>query len=153
MLTDDLLPVQVVGKHVQAYPSFAEIKLMPEAARALRVHPSRLFRMTPPMRKFICKVRAPKGPRRLAAVYFPALSTTSRRVILRPLSRREAFHNLLAYNFNAVLITRRRLRRLLALCARIAERVPARRLLIPRDWRRLDEVAARIEADLESLRR
>ena len=152
VLTDDLLPLHLVGKDVRAYPSLGEIKLMPEAARALRIHRRHLRSVSPRLRKRIWRVRPVPGPRPLAAVYFPSISARGRRVVLRPLSYRETFRNLLTHNFNAVLITRRRQRKLFALCTEIAKRVSARRLIIPRGWKNLEEAARRIEADLERIR-
>ena len=152
VLTDDLLPLHPSGKRILAYPSLSEIKLTPAAARALGVRWRQCFPVSPRLRKRVWRARAARGPRPLAALYFPVLSRRSRRVVLRPLSHREAFRALLSHNFNAVLVTRRRMRRLFALCTQIAQSVPARRLVIPRGWKNLDAVARRIEADLKQLR-
>ncbi len=152
VLTDDLLPLHLPGNNVQAYPSVGEIKLMPEAARALQIPRRHLRSVSPQLRKRIWRARPAPGPRPLAAVYFPSISARAPRVVLRPLSYRETFRNLLTHNFNAVLITRRRQRKLFALCTEIAKRVPARRLIIPRGWKNLQEAARRIEADLKTLK-
>jgi hypothetical protein len=148
VLGDDILPVHPSGKRILAYPSLGEIKLTPDAARALRVPRRQSGPVPPPLRKRIWRVRAAAGPFPLAVLYLPSISSRKRNVLLRPLSPRDAFRNLLAFNFNAVCLTRRRMRRVLVLFSRIAETVPARRLILPRGFHRLNEVAERIEEDL-----
>ena len=150
--SDDLLPLRARGRHVLAYPSVPEVKLHPEATRAVGLSPARLPMVARGFQKRIWRVRGAHGPLPLEAVYFPRLSRTARRVRLIPLSRSQAFHTLLRFNFNPQLQTRARLRRQFALFGRLAERVPARRLVIPRGWKHLEEVARRIEADLERIR-
>jgi len=151
-LSDDLLPLTTRGRNVLAYPSVPEVKLHPEAARALGLNPARLPPVARGFRKRIWRVQGARGPIRLAAVYFPRLSPTARRPQLIPLSIPQAFRTLLRFNFNPQLQTRHRLRRQFALFSHLAEKVPARRLIIPRGWKNLEEAARRIEADLERIR-
>jgi hypothetical protein len=153
VLGDDILPLRPSGRRILAYPSVGEIKLMPEAARALRVPPRQLCAAPGQRDKCIWRIGAAPGPCPLAVVYFPSISARKRNASLRALSRRDAFRHLLAYNFNAVCLTRRRMRRVLALFSHVAEMVPARRLLLPRGLHRLEEVAERIEADLAKIAR
>ena len=154
LLTDDLLPVHWHRRKVAAYPAMPEIKLEPEAARALGLDYRRLARAIPGSRnrKRYWQVRGAQGPRPLTALYFPRLSASGQTGIrLLPLSSQEAFRRLLGYNFNPQLQTRIRLKRQLAVFAHLANRVPARRLLIARDWKRLEEAGERIEQDLAEI--
>lgn len=153
LLTDDVLPVVRRGLQVLAYPTLPEIKLEPDSAPGLGVSARRLRRFPRYSKRYLA-VRLARGPKPLAVLYFPRLLKTSRGAVrLQPLSFAETFRTLLGHSFTAALLTRRRLRRQFALFTHLAERVPARRLLIPRNWKKLDEVAARIERDLEGLRR
>lgn len=153
LLTDDVLPVVRRGRGVVAYPALPEIKLEPDSAPGLGLNARRLRRFPRYSKRYLAAPLA-TGPRPLAVIYFPRLVKSPRSAVrLRPLSFADAFRTLLGHSFTAALLTRRRLRRQFALFTHLAEHVPARRLLIPRNWKMLDEVAARIEADLESLGR
>lgn len=152
-LADDLLPLHGRGQNILAYPSVSEIKLDPEAARALGLNPRRLSPLGRGFRKRIWRVPGVGSPRRLAAVYFPCISPSARRLRVIPLSHSQAFNHALRCNFNPQLQTRERLRRQFALFTRLAEAVPAWRLVIPRGWKKLEEVAERIESNLASLGR
>lgn len=153
-LTDDLLALRRAGRQVEACPTVPQIKLEPEALRALGLNPRRFPLVVPgsAYTKRLWQLPTARQPRPLAAVYFPRLSGSRRgRVRIAPMSRAKFFQELLGYSFNVVLVPRRRLRRQFALFSRIAESVPARRLLIPRGLHRLEEVADRIERDLAGI--
>jgi hypothetical protein len=147
-LTDDLLPLGVRGRKVLAYPSVPEVKLHPRAAHALELNPVRLPPVWRGAQKRIWQVRHARRPLPLAAIYFPQVSPTARRPRLTRLSRSQLFQTLLRFNFNPQLQTRKRLRRQFALFSRLADSVPARRLIVPRGFHRLERVAERIEQDL-----
>ena len=153
-LTDDLLALRRRGRQVQACPTVPQIKLEPETLRALGLNPRRFPRVVPgsAYTKQLWQVPTARQPRPLAAVYFPSLSDSQRaRIRLAPMSRTDFFQQLLGYSFNAVLVPRRRLRRQFALFSRIADSIPARRLIVPRGLGRLEEVAERIEQDLAEI--
>ncbi len=153
-LTDDLLAVHRAGRQVKACPTVPQIKLEPETLRALGLNPRRFPRVVPgsAYTKQLWQVPTTRQPRSLAAVYFPRLSDSRRaRLRLTPMSRTEFFQELLGYSFNAVLVPRRRLRRQFVLFSRIADRIPARRITLPRGLHRLEEVAERIEQDLAEI--
>jgi serine kinase of HPr protein (carbohydrate metabolism regulator) len=153
-LTDDLLALRRAGRRVEACPTVPQIKLEPEALRALGLNPRRFPLVVPgsAYTKRLWQLPTAKQPRPLAAVFFPRLSDSRRgRVRVAPMSRTEFFQELLGYSFNVVLVPRRRLRRQFALFSRMAKTIPARRLLIPRGLHRLEEVAERIERDLAEI--
>ena len=154
-LTDDLLAVRRLGRQIQAYPTVPQIKLEPEALRALRLNPRRFPLVVPgsAYTKRLWQVPTARQPRPLAAVYFPRLSDSRHsRIRFAPMSRTALFQALLGHSFNAVLVPRRRLRRQFALFSRIADTIPARRLIVPRGLHRLGEVAERIVQDLAEIR-
>ncbi len=153
-LTDDLLALRRRGRQVQACPTVPQIKLEPETLRALGLNPRRFPLVVPgsAYTKRLWQVPTARQPCPLAAVYFPRLSGSRRgRIRITPLSRTSFFQELLGYSFNAVMVPRRRLRRQFALFSRIADTIPARRLIIPRGLERLEEVAERIERDLAGI--
>lgn len=153
-LTDDLLALRRAGRRVEACPTVPQIKLEPEALRALGLNPRRFPLVVPgsAYTKRLWQLPTARQPHPLAAVFFPRLSESRRsRVRVAPMSRTEFFQELLGYSFNVVLVPRRRLRRQFALFSRMAETIPARRLLIPRGLHRLEEVADRIERDLAEI--
>lgn len=154
VLTDDLLAVYPRGRKVLAYPALAEVKLTPAAARRLGLPVSCLPRVALGQPKRIWQARAAPRPTPLLVLYFPRIiAPRTRKIRVMPLSRRAAFRALLASSYNATLLTSSRLRRQFALFARLASSVPARRVLFPRGWERLEEVRERIEQDLLSLDR
>ena len=154
VLSDDVLAVGRRGRQVLAYSAVPEIKLSPAAARALGLALRRLPPVEPGNPKRIWSRPAARRPRPLAALYFPRIAGSRRGGIrLVPLSRRATLRALLGCTYNLTLLTRGRLRRQFTLFTGIARNVPARRLLIPRGWDRLEEVRERIEQDLAGLTR
>ncbi|MGH9789107.1 MAG: hypothetical protein ACRD4U_10440 [Candidatus Acidiferrales bacterium] len=151
LLTDDVLPVASRAGRVFAYSGLPEVKLDPAAVRALGLDSKRLRGYSGYPKRY-WRVPLDRGPRRLAALYFPRLVRSSgAKVRLVRLSPAVTFRTLLGHTFTASLRPRTRLRRQFALFTRMARTVPARRLIIPRGWKNLEEVARRIEADLKQL--
>jgi len=148
-ICDDLLPLSVSGGSVLAHPGLPELRLMPRAARGLcwqkgaraLASGKSAFRLAPA-----------RGPHPIACIYLldrrPAVSV--RRVRVQPLTSRDAFRALLRFTRNDSVTTPARLQRQLLLFARLASRVPVRRLIYPGGYARISEVLAAVRQDLKA---
>lgn len=155
LLTDDLLVVRSEGRRAVAYPGPPRIKLYRGVARRLLG----AREGGPPMNPFTAKrviplarggTRAASDPVPLGAIYVlaPPARQRRRRIVIRHLSPRRACLELLRHTFNPIVVDPGRLRRQLALAARLARRIPVKSLSFPRGLARLDAVRQAIEADL-----
>jgi hypothetical protein len=156
LVTDDLLVVEERGTAFLAHPGFPRIKLFPGIGRRLlgrRAAGTSMNRFTP---KLVIPLRDHPTTRSRRATPLTALYVLARppagaragRIMIRPLAPRRAFVELIRNTFNPVVGHRARLKRQFELAARIARRVPVRRLAFPRAVSRLDAVRAAIRADL-----
>ncbi len=126
---DDLLPVEVGPDGTHALPHFPQLKL-PAAAQWCGQQPERL-----PLR----------------ALYLLGESEAEGRgVTIEPLAPTDAVLEILRQTAAWSLYSPDLAGRHLAMCARIAETVPVRRLSYPRRFEILPEVAAAIRADLQA---
>ncbi len=126
---DDLLPVEVGPDGTHALPHFPQLKL-PAAAQWCGQQPERL-----PLR----------------ALYLLRESEAEGRgVTIEPLAPTDAVLEILRQTAAWSLYSPDLAGRHLAMCARIAETVPVRRLSYPRRFEILPEVAAAIRADLQA---
>lgn len=156
LLTDDLLVARLEGRCVVAYPGPSRIKLYPGTAWRLLGARAGGAPMNPFTAKRVIPLPrdgagAAPGPVPLGAIYVlapPARRGRRRPIAVRRLSARRACLALLRHTFNPVVEAPGRLRRQLALAARLARRVPVKSLSFPRGLAALDAVRQAIEADL-----
>ncbi|WP_457654573.1 hypothetical protein [Rhodocaloribacter sp.] len=158
VLTDDLLPLYTEGEAVLAAPAFPGLKLLPEAVEAARSdrpddHPLISRRGT----KRIVSVRegfpAEKLPLRCVYVLEWQEDEGSPAVI-EPMPPREACIELMRHSFALRMFEERGATpQHLAESARLARRLPVRRLRRPRDLARLHELVDVVKKDLEGVRR
>jgi len=155
LLTDDLLVLRQTGAGVYAYPGTPRIKLFPGVARRLLPEIAAGVEMNADTSKLIL----PLGQQRvcgdaipLAAIYClgapdAAPGRGDSRIDLMPL--RDACIGLVASAFNRTLNGRERVRRQFTFVTELAAAIPVRKLIYPRNFRRLPEVRECILADLE----
>ena len=154
LLTDDLLVLRERATCVVAYPGPPRIKLFAKTALRFAAAASARTRMNPGTAKLIVPVEADAScsrPVTLRAIYSLAAPTDACRtagVHIDCLSARDAFITLAGGTFNRRLVNARRLQRQFTAMARIAERVPVKRLSYARAHDRLPAVRESILADL-----
>src|SRR5262249_23145075 len=130
------------------------IKMYGRAARALLGDAVRVSAMNPGDPKWILKLdphQVCAGPIPLAGLYVltdPREIPRKQRVRIEPLSAREALVQVVGSTFNSRIADTARLSRNFRAAAAILASVPVRRLVHPRDLRRLPEVREAILADL-----
>jgi len=156
LLTDDLLLLQTSSIGVLAHPGPPRIKLFSKVA-ARFLGPTAAAR--PPMNTDTDKLIVPLDQRRscatpvtLAAIYAvvpPREACRMPDVSIEPLSPRAAFIELVGGTFNRRLVSADRLTRQFSVMTSLADRLPVKRLAYPRAIDRLQDVRARVLADLE----
>jgi hypothetical protein len=154
LLTDDLLVLKEEDRRFLAYPSFPRIKLFPEMARALLGDSINGV----PMNPFTPKLIIPLSPDRscqkavsLEAFFVlrpPRAKHAVDSISIRTLRSRGALLALMKNTFNARVTEPERLKRLLALSAKLAASIPIKSLSYPRDLDRLPEVVEKIRSSL-----
>ena len=154
LLTDDLLVVKEEGHHFVAYPGPPRIKLFPKIAKILlgeQIHGTPMNTLTPKLVISLDRHRSSRAPTPLKAIYVlnpPRASSRREQIVIRPLSRRAAFVELLRNTFNPVIVEPKRLRRQFDLAARLASTVPVKSVSFPRTLDRLPAVREAILSDL-----
>jgi len=154
LLTDDLLVLKEQAGGFSAYPGLPRIKLFPEVAELLlgeRVHGTPMNHLTPKRIIPLKRSQASRVPAPLKTIYAlepPVAASDRKQVVIRPLSARAAFLELVRNTFNPVIVDPGRLQRQFDLAARIASNVPVKSLSFPRGLARLPAVREAIESDL-----
>ena len=153
LLTDDLLVVAREGGRFVAYPGAPRVKLYPAIAKLIfgpRVHGLRLEPLTPKLIIPLGGARSRRTPAPLKAIYMltPPGARTLPRVVIRRLSPRRAFLELVRNTFNMSVDEPARLERQFALATRLALSIPVKTLSYPREFGRLAEARDAILADL-----
>jgi hypothetical protein len=154
LLTDDLLVLHESSNRVLAYPGPPRIKLFPKMARRFLGDIATGVRMNEDTEKLILPLdekRRCGSPIRLDAIYALAAPRDACRkpdVTIETLSPREAFIELVKGTFNRRLMSPRRLRDQFCFVARLTELISVKKLTYPRAVDRLQEVRARVLADL-----
>ena len=155
LLTDDILPVEEVGDAFLAQPGYPQMRMWPdEAAHFLdrweeleTIHPRYSKRRVPVSTRRFCD-----RPRPLACLYLPRrrpLEETDQRVEIRALRRRDAVIELVRHSFSPYVVEEVGWqRRRLEFFARLAERVPVRRLTYPSGFEQLPRVCDEVVKDL-----
>ncbi len=158
VITDDLLPLYTEGEAVLAAPAFPGLKLLPEAVEVAR-------RDRPDDHPLISR----RGAKRIVSVRenFPVEKLPLRCVyvlewqddqtassVIEPAPPREACIELMRHSFALRMFEERGATpHHLAESARLARRLPVRRLRRPRDLARLHELVEVVKKDLAGLRR
>lgn len=162
LLTDDLLPIERRGGGLAALSGYPQMRLWPDQLDHFVRDWERLGRIHPELDKR----RLPVGPEGFGAfhaaavppgvIYLPERRPAvkgSSQVRLTPLSAREALIELVRCSFAPYLVEAVGLQaRRLELLARLAKRVPMRRLSYPFGPGALDAVRRTLAADLQALR-
>ena len=152
VVTDDVLVLRHHDDGVEATPAFPSLKLWPQSAEALGDDPEALPRLHPAAEKRSRAVAdgfAP-GPLPLRALYVLDFDDGPLRVEAVP--AREACVELLRHSFSLRILGEAAATPAhLAWTARLAARVPVRRLVRERRLEALDAVADCVEEDLASL--
>lgn len=148
-ISDDMLPLRLLGRRVWAHPGLPELRLLPGAASGLGWPMARSSRSAGKRR---IRLAPPSEPHPVARIYLLDRRPADRRekARVRPMSSRDAFRALLRFTRNDSVTTAARLQRQLLLFARLAGSVPVRRLIYPGGYGRLSEVLAAIRQDLKS---
>lgn len=155
LLTDDMLVVKGAGQGFSAYPGPPRIKLFPEVAKNLlgdQVKGSPMNNLTPKLIVPLDRARSYEAAVPLKALYVltrPGVGWSRNRVIIRRLSQRRAFLELLRNTFNPVIIEEKRLKRQFKMATLVASKVPIRSLSYPRILALLPSVREAILSDLK----
>ena len=153
LLTDDLLIVEQSSDRVIAYPGPPRIKLFPRIASRLFGEAANRVPMNARTNKLIVPLderRRCATPVELTAIYSlttPRHVCRSRDIGIETLSVRNAFIELLSGTFNRRLTSAARLERQFRFMARLADRVPVKKLAYPRTIEQLESVRNRVLAD------
>jgi hypothetical protein len=154
LLTDDLLVLHQAHDRVLAYPGPARIKLFSKIARAfLADRVAGAAPMNADTEKLILALDGDQScptPVRLAAVYAlaaPREVCRNDNVHIEPLSRRQAFVELVRGSFNRRLVSPDRIERQFRSMAALTDAVPVKTLAYPRAIDRLPEVRKAVLAD------
>lgn len=154
LLTDDLLVTATEDGRVVAYPGAPRVKLYPAIAKRVfgpRVTGLRLEPLTPKLIIPLDETRSQRTPVPLKAIYVlrPPGPRTPSRVVIRKLSRRSAFVELVRNTFNMAVSDPARLERQFARATHLATDVPIKSLSYPREFRMLREAREAILADVD----
>lgn len=149
LLTDDLLVTSSKDGTFLAYPGAPRVKLYPAIAKRIfgpRVKGLRLEKLIIPLDT----KRSQRTPVPLKAIYVlrPPGPRTPPRAVIRNLSRRSAFIELVRNTFNMAAIDPARLERQFALATQLATDVPIKSLSYPRKFGMLKDAREAILADL-----
>lgn len=158
LLTDDLLVLSADRAGVLAHPGPGRIKLFPKEARRLLGSGAAGV----PMNALTAKLVIPLEPSQvqdatvpLGALYVlrsPERPADARAIRVSALRSRDAFLQLMKHTFNRIVVAPERLERQFESAARLASRVPIRRLSYTRGLARLPGVRDAVLADLTRLR-
>lgn len=153
LLTDDLLVTSSEEGRIVAYPGAPRVKLYPAIAEIIfgpRVKGLRLEPLTPKLIIPLDEKRSQRTPVPLKAIYVlrPPGPRTPSRVVIRKLSHRSAFVELVRNTFNMAVSDPARLERQFALATHLASEVPIKSLSYPREFRMLRDAREAILADL-----
>lgn len=155
LLTDDMLVVKEAGQGFSAYPGPPRIKLFPEVAKNLlgdQVKGSPMNNLTPKLIVPLDRARSYEAAVPLKVLYVltrPGVGWSRKRVIIRRLSQRRAFLELLRNTFNPVIIEGERLQRQFKMATLVASKVPITSLSYPRILALLPSVREAILSDLK----
>jgi hypothetical protein len=153
LLTDDLLVISRANGEFLAHAGVPRVKLFPAIAKRIfgaRVRGLRLRPLTPKLIIPFDQTRAARTPSPLKAIYMltPPGKRMPRGVVIRRLSPRRAFLEIVRNTFNMAVDERTRLQRQFALATQLALRVPVKSLSYPREFRMLSAAREAIIADL-----
>ncbi len=150
-LTDDIFPIRATRTGYQAHPSYAWLRLIPETAQALGyksgdkdADPAKIAVRID--EKYGCFYPAPVP---LAVLYLPERLSENTSVLIEQLSPKDAYLGLLQHSFlgkwlvNSSLNARR-----MTFLARLAEKMPIKRLVYPSGYEYLPAVVAAVRQDL-----
>ena len=155
VLTDDLLVLQEIDDAMSGYPGPCRIKLFPDQAADLLGVSEGV-----PMNTLTTKLVIPLEAHQFQSTAVPicalyvletAPGTASRAPRLSRLAPRRALIALVAHTFNRVMVAPDRLRRQFDNAARLAARVPVKRLRYSRSLANLAGVRDAVLADLDRL--
>ena len=153
LLTDDLLVTSSDNGQFVAYPGAPRVKLYPAIAKIIfgpRVKGLRLEPLTPKLIVPLDDKRSQRTPVPLKAIYVlrPPGRRTPSRVVIRKLTHRSAFVELVRNTFNMAVCEPARLERQFALATQLAAAVPIKSLSYPREFAMLHDAREAILADL-----
>jgi hypothetical protein len=154
LLTDDLLIVAQKDGRFIVYPGAPRLKLYPAIAKTIfgpRVQGLTLEPLTPKLIIPLDEPRSLRTPVPLGAIYVltPPGKRVPPRVVIRRLSPRQAFLELVRNTFNMSVNEPNRLQRQFALATQIAMSVPVKSLSYPRELRMLRDAREAILTDLD----
>jgi hypothetical protein len=154
LLTDDLLVVAEKGGRFMAHPGAPRVKLFPKIAKVVfgkGVQGLCLEPLTPKLIIPLDERRSHRTPVPLKAIYVltPPGARVPQQVIIRQLSPRRAFLELVRNTFNMSVSEPDRLERQFALATRLATTVPVKSLSYPRELRMLADARTAILDDLQ----
>jgi hypothetical protein len=157
LLTDDLLVVDRQDKGFIAYPGAPRVKLYPAIAKVVfgpRVRGLRLEPLTPKLIIPLDRAQSQRTPVPLKAIYIltPPGARVPPHVLIKRLSPRRAFLELVRNTFNMSVSEPQRLERQFALTTQLAMSVPVKSLSYPRELAMLKEAREAILADVNDLR-
>jgi hypothetical protein len=158
LITDDLLTLRDSSFGLLAYPGPTRIKLFSRVARNVLGEAARGVPMNTLTRKMILPLgqqytcSTPVSLRTIYALAEPRSVFRKQGIRIRPLSRREAFMELVKNTFNAQILDSDRLKRQFAQARRLVSAVPVRSLSHPRDLSRLPAVRDEILIDFRGTR-
>jgi hypothetical protein len=153
LLTDDLLVTSSEHGQLLAYPGAPRVKLYPAIAKVIfgpRVKGLRLEPLTPKLIIPLDDTRSQRTPVPLKAIYVlrPPGPRTPPHVVIRKLTHRSAFVELVRNTFNMSVSDPKRLERQFALATRLAMTVPIKSLSYPREFGMLKDAREAILADV-----
>jgi hypothetical protein len=153
LLTDDLLVTSTENGQLLAYPGAPRVKLYPAIAKIIFGPRVKGLRLKPLTQKLIIpldETRSQRTPVPLKAIYVlrPPGSRTPPHVVIRKLSQRSAFVELVRNTFNMSVSDPARLERQFALATRLAMTVPVKSLSYPREFGMLTDAREAILADV-----
>jgi len=147
LVADDVTAVAPGPDGVEVLPAFPQLKLWPEAARALGIDPDELPLVIPDEEKRARRLTGERwtAPLPLAALFVLAVGEEVR---VEPLTPREGLLELVRHSFCAPKLAELGAERHFLQCGETVRRVPVRRLLRPRRLECLDAVADLVEREL-----
>lgn len=149
LLADDCLVVEIAGDRVIAHPGHRSVRLLADSAEALFASPTAGERSIDGGKRRL-DLRGGTRALPLARIYLlEALDPSGAAPAISVLRRRDAVAQLASCLFRIDPGDRSRLADELSLLDRIASRTVVARLSVPRSFEALDDVRARIAADLE----
>jgi hypothetical protein len=110
LLTDDLLVLKETAQGFSAYPGLPRIKLFPETAKMLlgeQIHGIPMTSLTPKLVISLDREQSYRLPAPLKAIYVlkpPTRGSRRRQILIRPLSARAAFVELLRNTFTPMVV-------------------------------------------------